>query len=299
MNINKSLKKGEKLMRKKLLSVISILTLTTALFTGCGSSSNQSGAESNSTGTQAESKSEKVVLKGLADLVPHNELIEFVKPQLEEQGIEIDIQSTASDDTWNSKVEDGDVDFNFNQHVPYLEEWNEINGGHLVSAGVVHVEPIAAYSEKYNSVEEVPDDATVIIPNDATNEYRALSILEKAGFIKLRKDLPDLRASVADIEEYIKPIKITEIDSYQIIGHSSEFDIYIVNTNKAIEAGIDTTKYLFREDGNSPYANVIVVKEDKKDDPAIKALVKALQSEETRKFIEEKYNGAVIPAELK
>ena len=237
---------------------------------------------------------EPVTLKGLADLTPHSEIIEFVKPELEEKGITIDIVSTASDATWNSKLQNGEVDFNFMQHEPYLIEWDELNDGNLVNAGNIHVEPIAAYSERYSDVSEVPDDATVVIPDDATNEYRALRILEEAGFIKLGQT-ENARASVLDIEEYLKPIKITELDSYQINTHINEFDIYINNTNKVIEAGLDASNYLFREGEESPYANIIAVTPENLDNPAIQALVEALQSKETAEFIIEKYNGAVIP----
>lgn len=266
----------------RILSAALFLLLLSGTFTGCSSDTDDKNADG------------KTVITGLADLTPHNELIEFVKPQLEEQGYIIDIVSTASDSTWNPKVQDGEVDFNFMQHEPYLIEWNEINSGTLVNAGAVHVEPIAAYSEKYTDVSEVPDNAKIVLPNDATNEYRALVILEEAGFIRLA-DVSNARASVQDIEEYLKPVEIVEMEAIQIIAHASEFDIYITNTNKALEAGIDTTKYLFREGPDSPYANIIVTSEDKADDPGIKALVKALQSPETAKFIEEHYNGAVIP----
>jgi len=294
-------------MKKKiLLMTISIFMIITGVLAGCGSSSSES-SKSTEKEKQAESTageetetaaSEVTKLIGLADLVPHSELIEFVEPQLEAQGIEIELVGTAADATWNEKLDKGDIDFNFYQHLPYLEEYNEINGTKLANAGYIHVEPIGAYSGKYKNVDEVPENAKVIIPNDATNEYRALRILEIAGFIKLDPDLPELKASLDDIVEYIKPIEITEIDSAQIIGLAADFDIYIVNTNKALEAGIDTSEYLFKEGEDSPYANIIAVKSERTDDPAIKALVKALQSDETRKFIEDKYNGAVIPAKI-
>lgn len=292
-------------MKKKFLSILSLALILTGIFTGCANNKNTSSSAAETTAKAEETTAAettyttaKTKLIGLADLVPHSELIEFVKPQLEAQGIEIEIVGTAADATWNEKLDKGDVDFNFFQHLPYLEEYNETNGSKLVNAGYIHVEPIAAYSEKYTKVEDIPENAKVVVPNDATNEYRALRILEIAGFIKLNPDLPELKASVADIVEYIKPIKITEIDSAQIIGLAKDFDVYIVNTNKAIEAGVDTSKFLFKEGEDSPYANIIAVKAEKANDPAIKALVKALQSDETRKFIEEKYNGAVIPAKI-
>lgn len=281
---------------KKGFSAFASAALLALVLAGC--SSNAGNASETSADTSASSDEtvteEKVVITGLADLTPHSEIIEFVKPKLEEQGITVDIVGTASDATWNSKTQNGEVDFNFMQHEPYLIEWNELNGGTLVNVGAVHVEPIAAYSEKYTDVSQIPDNATVAVPNDATNEYRALRILEQAGFIKLN-EVSNARASVQDIAEYIKPIEIVEIDSYQINGRRSEFDIYINNTNKVIEAGLDASKYLFRESADSPYANIIVTTPDKADDPAIKALVAELQSSETAEFINEKYNGAVIP----
>lgn len=272
---------------KNIFSAVIAAALSAAVFAGCSDNSD------NSTSPSANADG-NVVITGLADLTPHSEIIEFVKPKLEEQGITVNIVGTASDATWNSKVQDGEVDFNFVQHDPYLIEWNELNSGNLVNAGAVHVEPIAAYSEQYTDVSEVPDNATVVVPNDATNEYRALKILEEAGFIRL-KEISNARASVQDIEEYIKPIEIIEMDAYQINAHRTEFDIYINNTNKVIEAGIDASKYLFREGTDSPYANIITTTPEKAESAAIKALVEALQSAETAAFIEEHYNGAVIP----
>ncbi len=293
-------------MKKRLFVGAVTLGLMAALM-GCGSAAKTSSAQVKtknekgaSTGTEGENKIETietVKLIGLADLVPHNELIELVKPILNKQGIEIEIVSTAADATWLDKLNGGEVDFAFFAHWPYVEEYNDANGAKIANAGNIHVEPISAYSNEYQSVDEVPDNAKFVIPNDATNEYRALKIIEKAGFIKLDPNLKELKASVKDIVEYVKPIEITEIDSIQIIGLAQDFDVYITNTNKALEAGVDTTKYLFREDANSPYANIIAVKEERLEDPGIKALVEALRSDETKKFIEEKYNGAVIPAE--
>lgn len=291
-------------MKKRLFVGAVVLGLMTSLV-GCGSAekvnSNQVKTEIEqvaSTETENKTEPEKTTkLTGLADLVPHNELIEIVKPILSKQGIEIEIVSTAADATWLDKLNEGEVDFAFFAHWPYVEEYNEANGTKIANAGNIHVEPISAYSNQYQSVDQVPDNAKFVIPNDATNEYRALKIIEKAGFIKLDPNLKELKASVKDIVEYVKPIEITEIDSIQIIGLAQDFDVYITNTNKALEAGIDTTKYLFREDANSPYANIVTVKEEKLEDPAIKALVEALRSDEVKKFIEEKYNGAVIPAQ--
>ncbi|MBR0528147.1 MAG: metal ABC transporter substrate-binding protein [Ruminococcus sp.] len=267
--------------------------LISAVLTGCGENAKADSPEKNNNTKTADGK-ELTTITALADLTPHSEILEYVEPKLNEKGYTIDIVSTASDATWNEKTQNGEVDFNFTQHEPYLIEWNEINNGTLVNIGGVHVEPIAAYSTKYDSADEVPDGATVVLPDDATNEYRALRILEQQGWIKLG-NTENARASVADIEEFIKPIEITELDSYQINAHINEFDVYINNTNKVIEAGLDATKYLFREGEDSPYANIIVTTPDKADEPGLKALVEILQSEDTAKFILDKYNGAVIP----
>ena len=274
---------------RKILSAVIAAALTTSLFASCGSSDSSNVSE-----TVTKDGKELKVITALADLTPHSEILEYIEPKLNEKGYSVKIVSTASDATWNEKTQNGEVDFNYTQHEPYLIEWNEINGGTLINIGNIHVEPIAAYSEKYTSADEVPDNATVVIPDDATNEYRALRILEQQGWIKLG-ETQNARASVADIAEYIKPIEITELDSYQINAHISEFDVYINNTNKVIEAGLDATKFLFREGEDSPYANIIVTTPDKKDDPGLKALVEILESEDTAKFILDKYNGAVIP----
>lgn len=282
-------------MRKFFAILFTLLFVVSVTACGAGTASDVTAKFSGS--SYETDKEGYVVIKGIADLTPHSELIEFVEPTLEEQGIKIDLVMDTTDGTENERLASGEIDFNFCQHVPYLEEYNEINGTNLVSAGDIHVEPIAAYSEKYDSIDEIPDNATIVIPNDLTNEYRALTILENAGFIKLSSDLEGLKAEVSDIEEYIKPVTITEIASEQIINLAGDFDVYITNTNKAIEAGIDTTKYLFRESSDSPYANIITVRAGEETDPAIQALVEALKSDETKKFIEDNYNGAVIPVE--
>ena len=275
---------------KRILATAVAATLAASVFASCGKTESSNGEKVKAL---VDGK-ELTVIKALADLTPHSELIEYVEPKLNEKGYTVEIVSTGADATWNEKTQNGEVDFNFMQHQPALDEWNEINNGKLVNIGDIHVEPIGAYSEKYTSADEVPDGATIVIPNDATNEYRALRILEQQGWIKLG-ETETIRASVDDIEEYVKPIEITELDSIQINSHRTEFDVYINNTNKVIEAGLDATKYLFREGEDSPYANIIVTTPEKADDPGLKALVELLQSEDTAKFIIEKYNGAVIP----
>lgn len=275
--------------RRTLATILATVTILGAL-TGCASGSNADTKEQ-----AADTESEEVVLKGVADLVPHSEIIEYVTPKLAEQGIKIELVSTAADSTTNEKLNAGEIDFNYFQHEPYLLSEVESNGYDLVNAGGIHVEPITAYSDKYEKKEDIPQDAVVAIPNDATNEYRALRILELNGFIDLDDKVEDsLSASVDDILEYKVPLKIVEIDSAQIIPTKDDYDFFITNTNKALEAGIKSNK-LFSEGADSPYANIIAVRSEDKDNPAIKALVAALLDEDTQKFIQEKYDGAVIP----
>ena len=290
----------------KLLSIATIGALAFN-FAGCSAKGTAtvvnageietSASQEQQTSAEAseEAASEKVVLKGIVDLVPHSEIIEHVRPQLEEQGIYIELVATSADSTTNERLNSGEIDFNYFQHLPYLESEVETNGYKLVSAGGIHIEPITAYSDKYSSVDQIPDNAVVAIPNDGTNEYRALRILELNGFIKLDDAARDsLSASVGDITSYVKPIEIVEIDSAQIIPTKADYDFFITNTNKALEAGITSNK-LFSEGEDSPYANIIAVREEDANNPAVKALVDALLSEETQKWIQDNYNGAVIP----
>ena len=284
-----------------ILASVSVITA----FAGCGASDSESSSSStsqetaaNSSDTSSSDTQETVTLKGIADLTPHSELIEYVAPKLEEQGIKIELVSTAADATTNEKLNNGEIDFNFFQHEPYLLSEVETNGYDLVSAGAIHVEPITAYSDKYESVDAIPDGAVVAIPSDGTNEYRALKILEENGFITLDDSVEyTLSASVKDITENKKNLEIVELDSAQIIPTKDDYDFFITNTNKALEANITSTK-LFAESGkDNPYANIIAVRTEDKDNPAIVALVEALQSEDTQKYIEDTYNGAVIPIE--
>ena len=288
----------------KLLSIATIGAFALSL-AGCASTSTGTVVKADEVTTEtsqqqsseesSEATPEKIVLKGIVDLVPHSEIIEHVRPQLEEQGIYIELVATAADSTTNERLNSGEIDFNYFQHLPYLESEIEANGYALASAGGIHIEPITAYSDKYASVDEVPEKAVVAIPNDGTNEYRALRILELNGFIKLDDAARDsLSASVDDIVSYVKPIEIVEIDSAQIIPTKADYDFFITNTNKALEAGITSNK-LFSEGEDSPYANIIAVRTEDLDNPAIKALVDALLSEETQKWIQDNYNGAVIP----
>ncbi len=307
---------------KKKLAVLLVTTVTAAaMLTGCGG-----GQESAAPGEQpaqepaaetveevevnepeavpveeestedAAQASDKVALKCVCDLTPHSEILNAAADQLAQEGIELDIVSTTWDATWNDMLIDGDIDFAYFMHVPAMESIEEEMGATLYSMGGVHVEPYACFSDKYASKDELPENAVIAIPNDSSNEYRALKVLEKEGFLKLNPDMTAIDASVDQIEEYTIPIEIVEMDQANIIPSAADFDAYFVNVNRALEANIDTTAYLMREGEDSEYANIITVTEANKDNEAIKKLVSVLQSDETKKFIEENFNGAVIPA---
>ncbi len=280
-------------MKKKIIALIGAVALIAVLSAGCGKTGGpEDGVKSQE---KTFSKDNPVTLKVLADQVPHAELLNFVKPKLASLGVNLDI-TILQNDHGNEDTDNGEFDVNFFQHQPYLDSIKKEKGYDLANAGNIHVEPIGLYSAKYKTREELPENAVVGIPNDVTNEYRALKILEQNGFIKLKADLPEHAATVKDIAEYTRKIELKEIDSAQLIRLKEDFDGYITNTNKILEAGIDANSALFREGKDSPYANILVTKSSRVNEPAIVALKEALTTPEVRKYIEDKYKGAVIPA---
>jgi D-methionine transport system substrate-binding protein len=239
----------------------------------------------------------KVVLKIAADAVPHTEIIELVKPDLEKKGITIKLYTVIDTTLVNTQTSDGELDANYFQHVPYMKAQVEDKRLSLANAGNIHIEPMGIYSDKYKSISDLPSNAKIAICNDSTNEYRGLLLLEKAGFIRLKKSTTPYNASIRTIGKYIKPLKITELDPSLATRVRDQFDAYIVWSSKIIEAGIDIKKTrIFSEREDSPFANIIAVSPKRLNDPAIMVLVKALKSDKVKKFIAEKYKGAVIPA---
>ena len=242
-----------------------------------------------------EKSGEVVTLKGIIDLVPHQEIIDYAAPALLKEGIKVVTVTDASDDLGNEKVFAGEADFNYFQHKPYLDSVNTQNGWDLVSAGAIHVEPISIYSDKYKSLDEIPESVIVALPNDGTNEYRGLKLLNDLSFIKLNeRSLSALDSNVDDITDYLKPIKIVELASSQIVPTRADYDLFITNTNKVLESGIKTN-ILAQESADSPYGNIIAVRASRVNDPAIQKLVKVLLSDDVQNWIKNKYNGAVIP----
>lgn len=228
--------------------------------------------------------------------VPHAELLEFVRPTLAKEGVELDIKVFTDYVQPNVQVADGHLDANFFQHKPYLDSFNKEHKTPLVSVGLVHVEPFGAYSSKIKNIGELKDGAQVAIPNDPSNGARALLLLQKQGLIKL-KDPGNILSTARDVVENPKKLRFRELEAATLPRVLADVDIALINTNYALEAGLNPVKdALFIEGEDSPYANIVVTTEAKKDDPAIKKLVQALHSDDVRQFIKEKYKGSIVPA---
>ncbi len=228
--------------------------------------------------------------------VPHAELLELVKPVLEKEGVELDIKVFTDYVQPNAQVADGHIDANFFQHKPYMDSFNKEHKSGLVSVGLVHVEPFGAYSQKIKDIKDLKKGALIALPNDPSNGARALLLLQKEGLIKL-KDPTNILATSRDIVENPKDLKFRELEAATLPRILPDVDLALINTNYALEAGLNPVKdALFIEGADSPYANLVATVEAKKDAPAIAKLIKALNSEETKAFILKQYKGAIVPA---
>ena len=264
--------------------------LAIGALTGCGSTGKKAESSTGSTDTQ--------VIKVAASATPHAEILEEAKPLLAKEGY--DLQVTVFDDYVqpNEVVESGEFDANYFQHIPYLESFNEEKGTHLVNAGGIHYEPFGLYPGTETSLDNI-DNATIAVPNDTTNEARALLLLQDNGYITL-KDGVGLTATTKDIVENPHNISFVELEAAQVARVTGETAYVVLNGNYALEAGFSVGKdALAYEKSDSEaaktYVNVIAVKEGNENSDKIKALVDVLKSDEIKDFINEKYDGAVIP----
>ncbi|WP_409523306.1 MetQ/NlpA family ABC transporter substrate-binding protein [Nitrincola sp. MINF-07-Sa-05] len=231
-----------------------------------------------------------------ATAVPHAEILEFVKPQLAEQGVELKISVFTDYVQPNVQVSEKRIDANFFQHQPYLDNFNTTRGTSLVNVAGVHVEPFGAYSSKHTTLESLPERAQVAIPNDATNGGRALLLLQSAGLITLKPEA-GITATPRDIAENPLQLHIREIEAATLPRVMNQVDLALINTNYALEAGLSPSDdALFIEGSESPYVNILVTHADNTENSGLKALIDALQTDEVRAFILEKYTGAVVPA---
>ena len=278
---------------KKLLALTMALVLCLGL-AACGGDTTTE----ETTDTQ-QASGETVTLQVGATPAPHQEILEQVEDTLAEQGITLKIVPYNDYVAPNTAVEEGVDDANFFQHITYMDNFNAERGTHLVNAGAIHYEPMGIYAGKSDSLENIPDEAVIAIPNDATNEGRALLLLQDLGLLTLKEDA-GLEATPKDIAENPHNLQFKELEAAMLPQTIDEVDFSIINSNYALDAGLNpTTDALATEDAQSDaaqaYANIIAVKEGNENNEAIKALVAALQSDEIREFIETTYNGSVVP----
>lgn len=273
--------------KKSILSVVLAGVLAIGLI-GCG------GTGSNGSG--ADSKDDKVIKIGVTPK-PHKEIVDAAVPLLEKEGYKVEITEFNDYVQPNTAVEEGSLDVNFFQHTPYLNEQVQSRGLHLKSVAAIHLEPMGLYSKKITSLDELKDGSTIAVPNDPSNEARALKLLAANGLIKIKDG--EL-VTPADITENPKNLQFSELEAAAVPRAVDDVDAAVINGNYAIEAGFDPTKNaIVKEDKDSeaakPYANIVVVKEGNENLEKIQALIKALTSDEVRDFINKEYNGAVIP----
>lgn len=274
-------------MKKKTLALVLILIFSTLLVAGCGSK-EKAPATTDNTNTRT-----KLVIGATAK--PHAEILEVVKPLLAKEGVDLEIKVFTDYVQLNPALADGQIDGNFFQHVPYLDDYNKNNGKNLTWTTKVHIEPMGIYSKSLKNINEIKEGAKIGIPNDATNGGRALLVLESAGLIKLKAGA-GVTATDTDIVENPKNVKIQMMDAAMLPRSLDDLDLAVINGNYAFEAGLKTTDAIYLEPGTSPFANVLAVRAEDKDKAAIKKLGTALTSPEVKTFLKEKYSDSVIPA---
>ena len=301
------------------VSLIAAAVLAAASLTACGGQKSGTGAAQ--AGTAAETAAAEETASGTAGAAgeeqadgaaageltriivgaspaPHAEVLRAAQDILAEKGYKLQVMEYVDYIQPNLALESGDLDANYFQHLPYLESFNEENGTDLVSAGAIHYEPFGIYAGKTSSLDDLADGAVVAVPNDTSNEARALLLLEAQGLIRL-KDGAGLTATKNDIVENPKNLELYEVEAAQIPRVIEDVDIAVINGNYAIEAGFKVTDALAVEDSASiaatTYGNVVAVRSGDEDDPKIRALIEALTSDEVKKFMEETYEGAVVP----
>lgn len=281
-------------MNKKWL--LSLLTAAIMLvLAACGGGDK---AEDKETASGGSSEEDKTIVVGASN-TPHAVILEQAKPILEEQGYDLQIETFQDYVLPNTALEEGDLDANYFQHLPYLDLQEKEQGYDFASAGAIHLEPMAVYSKKYKSLKELPDGATIILSNSVAEHGRILMILEAEGLIKIKDGIDKTQAMIDDIAENPKNIKFDydyEPALLPQIYNNDEGDAVVINSNYAIDAGISPTEdSIALESTDSPYANLIVTRTGDEDSEKIKALVEVLKSKEIQDFITNEWNGSVVP----
>ncbi|MHB1056742.1 MAG: MetQ/NlpA family ABC transporter substrate-binding protein [Rhodanobacter sp.] len=241
-------------------------------------------------------KEDGQALRVAATAIPHAEILKQAKPLLAKEGVDLQIKVFADYVQPNTQLAEKNVDLNYFQTKPYLDAFNRERGTHLVIVTGVHIEPFGAYSRKYTSIDRLPDGAKVTLPNDPSNNSRALLLLAKHGLITL-KDPGNELSTLKDITANPKHLQFRELEAAMLPRTLDEVDLALINTNYALAAGLNPTRdALLIEDRNSPYVNYLVGRADNRNDPRVQKLAKVLNSPEIKAFIERKYHGAVLPA---
>ena len=260
-----------------------------------GSASSASASGSASASASASASTDDKVIKVGASPTPHAEILNnAVKPAVEKAGYTLEVVEFTDYVLPNTATEDGEIDANYFQHIPYLDDFNKEQGTHLVSVAGVHIEPMSIYAGKTASLDALADGATVAVPNDTTNEARALLLLQTAGLIELN-DPTDLAATPKDIKSNPKNLQFKEVEAATVPTILPDVDIAVINTNYAIGANLASDLVLKTESGDSPYVNVLVVKEGNENSEKTKVLVDAISTQEVKDYITKTYNGEVIP----
>jgi len=295
---------------KKSLYVFSAALVTAAALTACSGSKE---APATTAATQAEASEEtkaeettaaettgqleKIIIG--ATPAPHAEILNAAKDILKEKGYELVVKEYTDYVQPNMALESGDLDANYFQHKPYLDQFNEQKGTDLVSAAAIHYEPFGIYAGKTDSIDKLPDGAQIAVPNDVSNEARALLLLADQGLIGLKEGV-ELEATKNDIVKNDKNFKIVEVEAAQLPRSLGDVDVAVINGNYAIEAGLKVSDALAVEDAKSVaatlYSNIIAVRAGEESSEKTKALVEALTSDTVKKFIEDTYEGAVVPS---
>lgn len=272
--------------KKTIIASVAALALT-GFITGCGNEKK--------TAAPAPKDSKAVTLKVGVSPVPHAEILGAVKDKLAKEGINVEIIEFTDYVQPNLALNDKNLDANYFQHKPYLDEFARSRNLKLVSAGAIHLEPMSIFSKKIKDLKDLPDGARVAIPNDPTNGGRALLVLQSAGLIKLRDGAP-ITATPQDITKNKKNLQFSELEAPQLPRSLEDADISVININFALEAKLNPKDAIFTESSDSPYANIVAVREGDETRPEIKKLIEALTSQESKDFIEKKYNGAIKAA---
>lgn len=275
------------MIMKKIIALLATLCLATLLIAGCG------GSDKKAAPAGAD---KKVTLKVGATPVPHAEILNLIKPTLAKEGVDLQVIEFTDYVKPNLSLNDKELDANFFQHIPYLEKFAKDRNLQLVSLVKVHIEPMGIYSKTIKDIKQVPDGAKISIPNDPTNGGRALALLEKAGLLKMKEGV-GVNGTVANITSNPKKLQIIEVEAALLPRSLGDVNLSVINSNFAMEAKLNPVKdSLFSEGKESPYANIVAVRKGDENRPELQKLAKALTSPEVKKFIEEKYKGAVVPA---